>query len=93
MPFFIKAASLALSRYPTLNSSINAELTEITIKVLPFPPFLKFSTTDYSLTILFVQNYHNIGVAMDTPQGLVVPNIKDVQDKSVLEIAKVIWEE
>ena len=26
---------------------------------------------------------------MDTPQGLLVPNIKDVQDKSVFEIAKV----
>ncbi|KAI9596451.1 2-oxoacid dehydrogenases acyltransferase-domain-containing protein [Syncephalis fuscata] len=30
---------------------------------------------------------HNVGIAMDTPAGLVVPNIKRVQDKSILEIA------
>ncbi|KAI8613971.1 2-oxoacid dehydrogenases acyltransferase-domain-containing protein [Chytriomyces sp. MP71] len=30
---------------------------------------------------------HNIGIAMDTPQGLLVPNVKNVQNKSILEIA------
>jgi len=31
---------------------------------------------------------HNLGVAIDSPQGLVVPNIKDCQTKSVIEIAQ-----
>ncbi|KAI8638911.1 2-oxoacid dehydrogenases acyltransferase-domain-containing protein [Parasitella parasitica] len=30
---------------------------------------------------------HNIGIAMDTPQGLVVPNIKNIQDKTIFDIA------
>jgi len=65
MPFLIKATSLALLRYPVLNSSISQSQTEIIYK-----------------------NYHNIGVAIDTPQGLLVPNIKNVESKSIFEIAQ-----
>lgn len=36
---------------------------------------------------LVMREKHNIGVAMDTPQGLLVPNIKDVSAKSILDIA------
>ena len=35
-----------------------------------------------------VKGDHNISVAIDGPEGLVVPNIKRVQDKSVLQIQK-----
>lgn len=65
MPFFVKAASLALGKYPILNSHVDDKCEFITVKYA-----------------------HHIGVAMDTPDGLVVPNIKNVQNLSILEIAK-----
>jgi pyruvate dehydrogenase E2 component (dihydrolipoamide acetyltransferase) len=36
---------------------------------------------------LILKNYYNIGFACDTPDGLVVPVVKDVQSKDVLAIA------
>ncbi|KAJ5138620.1 uncharacterized protein N7515_003468 [Penicillium bovifimosum] len=36
---------------------------------------------------LVMRAKHNIGVAMDTPTGLIVPNIKDVANRSIVEIA------
>lgn len=64
MPFFIKAASLALLQYPILNSSLDVEKESVIYK-----------------------SAHNISVAMATPDGLVVPNIKNCESKTILEIA------
>ena len=36
---------------------------------------------------LFMREKHNIGVAMDTPNGLLVPNVKDVASLSIQQIA------
>ncbi len=40
---------------------------------------------------LVMREKHNIGVAMDTPQGLLVPNIKHVSTRSILDIASDIY--
>ncbi|KAI9146171.1 2-oxoacid dehydrogenases acyltransferase-domain-containing protein [Paraphysoderma sedebokerense] len=70
MPILIKSFSLALQKYPLLNTMV----------VNPNP-------ADPSSTKLLYRSSHNVGVAMDTPSGLVVPNIKNVQSKSILDIA------
>ena len=36
---------------------------------------------------LIMREKHNVGIAMDTPQGLLVPNIKNVSSRSILDIA------
>lgn len=64
LPIIVKATSLALSKFPILNSSLSSDETE-----------------------LIYHADHNIGVAMDTPRGLLVPNVKAVQHKSIFEIA------
>ncbi|CAI2179432.1 3470_t:CDS:2 [Funneliformis geosporum] len=42
---------------------------------------------DVNTTKLKYRRSHNIGIAMDTPGGLLVPNLKNVQAKSIFEIA------
>ncbi|KAG7995976.1 hypothetical protein I3843_01G137500 [Carya illinoinensis] len=65
LPSLIKSLSMALSKYPLMNSCFNESSLEVILK-----------------------GSHNIGIAMATPYGLVVPNIKNVQSLSILEITK-----
>jgi pyruvate dehydrogenase E2 component (dihydrolipoamide acetyltransferase) len=39
-----------------------------------------------------MKKYYNIGVAVETPDGLVVPVVKDVDKKSIYEIARDLTE-
>ncbi len=41
---------------------------------------------------LIYKKYYNIGIAVDTPEGLVVPVIKDVDRKGILEISRELGE-
>lgn len=44
--------------------------------------------TNSDCTSLTHKSMHNLGLAMDTPRGLLVPNVKDVASKSILDIAR-----
>jgi len=54
------------------------------------PTFNSSLTSD--LENLVLKKYLNIGIAVDTPDGLVVPVIKDVEHKGLFEIAKELGE-
>jgi pyruvate dehydrogenase E2 component (dihydrolipoamide acetyltransferase) len=55
-----------------------------------FPEFNASLSPDGESLVL--KNYFHIGVAVDTPGGLVVPVIRDVDKKGLLEIAKELGE-
>jgi len=41
---------------------------------------------------IILKKYYNMGIAVDTPEGLMVPVIKDISKKTVLELAEEIQE-
>jgi 2-oxoisovalerate dehydrogenase E2 component (dihydrolipoyl transacylase) len=61
-------------------------LKAASLSLLQFPELN--AHTDEACTQLLVKGSHNLGFAMDTPKGLIVPNIKDVQRKSLFDIAE-----
>jgi 2-oxoglutarate dehydrogenase E2 component (dihydrolipoamide succinyltransferase) len=63
MPFFAKAACIALKSYPLVNAQIDGD------------------------SIVY-KHYVNMGIAVASDAGLVVPNVKDADSKSVVEIGK-----
>ena len=87
-----------------LRKKLKKEGLEKNIKVT-FLPFLmkavsivlkempKFnSSLDHTGENLIIKNYINIGVAVDTPSGLMVPCVKDVDKKNIFELSKELME-
>ncbi len=67
LAFMIKAAVMALKKFPEFNSSLDGEN-------------------------LVFKSYYNIGFAADTPNGLVVPVIKNADQKGIFDISKEMTE-
>ncbi len=63
MPFFVKAACVALRDFPTINAQVDGD------------------------SIIY-KHYVNMGIAVASDQGLVVPNIKDADRKGTLELSQ-----
>ena len=54
-------------------------------------PLLNASIDDAAQTIIVKKHYH-FGIAVSTPEGLMVPVIRDVEQKSIIELAEAIQE-
>ena len=67
MPFFVRAAVMALKEYPVVNAQIDGD------------------------SIVY-HNYVNMGIAVASDAGLVVPNIKDADRMGMLGVARAITE-
>jgi pyruvate dehydrogenase E2 component (dihydrolipoamide acetyltransferase) len=84
--------------------SLKAEADKQKIRVTPLPFFIKaavaalkaYPSFNASLSAngeeLILKNYYHIGVAIDTPDGLVVPPVRDADRKSIFELARELGE-
>ena len=66
--------------------TITAILLKITAAALKAHPHVN-SSIDADADELVLKHYVNLGVAVDTPRGLVVPVIRDVDEKNIIEIS------
>ncbi|KAI9651689.1 MAG: hypothetical protein M1831_000535 [Alyxoria varia] len=74
LAFIVKALSLALTEHPILNARLEIPSPEPQTQTQPRPS-------------LAYRGPHNIGIAVDTPQGLLVPVLKNVQSLTIPHIA------
>ena len=64
-------------------------IVKAVIAALKEHPMLSASLDDEHQEII-VKKYYNIGIAVDTPDGLIVPVVKEAQIKSIVQLAKEI---
>ncbi len=100
VPLVTQYESADITELDQLRKKLKAdgEKKEIKVTFLPFlmkaaavalkemPRFN--SSLDSKEENLVLKSYYNIGVAVDTPSGLVVPSIKDVNKKTIFDLSK-----
>jgi pyruvate dehydrogenase E2 component (dihydrolipoamide acetyltransferase) len=90
-------ATLLMAAYRELKPQIEAE-DGVKFSVLPFfikalvetlkqYPIFNASVDEEADEIVF-KKYYNIGIAVDTPQGLIVPVIRDADTKDMVSLAR-----
>ena len=77
----------ALSRGGSKMSYMPFFIKAMSVAISEYPVVNSRVTFENEKPMLVSRPQHNIGIAMDTPAGLIVPNIKNVQALSISEIA------
>lgn len=73
---------------PQKITSLSFVIKAVSLALEQYPVLnAKVDTTDPNRPKLVMRGNHNIGVAMDTPQGLIVPNVKNVGARTISDIA------
>lgn len=100
IPHFVYSDECNIDQVMHFRNEVKDSLKEQDIALSLMPFFIKAASRalqqypelnawlDEKNQALQILDSHNIGIAMDTPDGLVVPNIKNVQNLSVFAIAK-----
>ena len=101
IPHFLYGDEIDLTPLSTIRRTVNANAANsMKLSLLPFIiKALSLALADHPLLNsrvetnngsdppqLVMRSNHNIGIAMDTPQGLLVPNIKNVSSLSIFSI-------
>lgn len=77
----------ALKRYGTKITVTSFMIKAVSLALYEHPKVnSKFGPSDATPPKYTIYGSHNVSVAIDTPHGLVVPNVKDVGNLTVLEI-------
>ena len=100
IPHFTYADEIDMSQLMALRAELKEQYAKQGIRLTMMPFFIKAlslslkqfpilnSQVNADCTELKYLASHNIGMAVDSPSGLLVPNIKNVQDLSIVEIAE-----
>jgi pyruvate dehydrogenase E2 component (dihydrolipoamide acetyltransferase) len=93
-----------ISEMEAFRKEIGAEYAKQNIKITPLVFMLKAvvaalqkfpefnASLDASGENLVLKKYYHIGVAVDTPNGLMVPVLRDVDKKGIIQLAKELGE-
>ena len=89
-----------ISELNNYRNKMNNKSVKQKIKLTFLPFFMKAATIvlkempkfnsslDYNEENLILKNYYNLGIAVDTPYGLIVPVVKDVDRKSLVDLSE-----